>query len=103
MINNATHSSGIANSNLQFRSSGSLYLNYSGGEPCGSGGGQRGTLIEFMCGAEGSIEGPSVVDVIGEGCITVIHWHTELVCESRVSDDLLFLILSLVFLQTSGR
>jgi hypothetical protein len=45
---------------------------------------QRGTLIEFMCGAEGSIDGPRVVDVLGDGCLIVIHWHTELVCEKRV-------------------
>jgi hypothetical protein len=73
---------GMVNSNLQFRQGGSLFLNYTDGAPCGDG--KRMTLIEFMCGAEGSIEGPRVIDVLGD-CITVVHWHTELACEKRVS------------------
>jgi Cation-independent mannose-6-phosphate receptor repeat len=52
---------GKSSSGLKYLPGGTLELRYRGGDPCGIGR-TRETVIEFFCGAEGSIEGPRVVE-----------------------------------------
>lgn len=74
---------GEANADLHFLP-GFLFLHYDGGEKCRNGL-ERSTLINFVCGAEGSAEGPVLVHDDLDNCTYHINWHTELVCERRIN------------------
>ncbi|XP_049962315.1 cation-independent mannose-6-phosphate receptor isoform X4 [Schistocerca serialis cubense] len=74
-------SAGIGNANLEYRI-GALFLNYSEGDLCDVGV-PRNTLIEFVCGMENVTDGPKYVDTTSN-CTSMIHWFTQLACESHV-------------------
>ncbi|XP_068221483.1 cation-independent mannose-6-phosphate receptor isoform X2 [Palaemon carinicauda] len=76
-------SAGEANANLHYLP-GFLFLHYDGGSRCRNGL-ERATLINFVCGAEGSAEGPVLVDDDLDNCTYHINWHTELACERRIN------------------
>ncbi|XP_059472242.1 cation-independent mannose-6-phosphate receptor isoform X2 [Neocloeon triangulifer] len=75
-------STGANSSDLKYLPGGTLELRYQGGDACGVGR-RRETIIEFFCGAEGSPEGPRVVETL-QGCITIVHWHTRFACENPI-------------------
>lgn len=76
-------STGMTKTKLMW-SQGGPYLNYTDGAICGAGQ-RRYTVIAFFCGAEGSSDGPMIME--DENCALIIHWNTQLVCEKRVSID----------------
>ncbi|XP_037081659.1 cation-independent mannose-6-phosphate receptor-like [Pollicipes pollicipes] len=72
---------GMANDRLVF-DDGVLFLNYSGGAPCGGGGRRYSTVITFICGPENASPQPVVTD--DDLCVITVHWPTHLACETRV-------------------
>ena len=79
----AVSDAGKANSDLHYLP-GFLFLLYRGGAKCQNGL-ERSTLINFICGAEGSQEGPVLVHDDLDNCTYHINWHTELACERRIN------------------
>ncbi|CAK9820663.1 Cation-independent mannose-6-phosphate receptor [Anthophora plagiata] len=73
-------SMGKFNTNLMWEEGGP-YLNYTDGDLCENGQ-RRYTIIAFLCGAEGSVDEPLVMEQ--NPCQLIIHWNTNLVCEKRV-------------------
>ncbi|KAL6258138.1 hypothetical protein P5V15_010058 [Pogonomyrmex californicus] len=71
---------GQANTNLIWKQGGP-YLNYTNGDLCKNEM-RRHTLIEFLCGPEGSPDLPLLMEEYP--CQTIIHWNTNLVCEKRI-------------------
>lgn len=71
---------GKANTNLMWEEGGP-YLNYTDGDECKPGQ-RRYTIIAFICGAEGSRDGPLIMEQ--NTCQLIIHWNTNLVCGNRV-------------------
>ncbi|CAL4060201.1 unnamed protein product [Meganyctiphanes norvegica] len=72
---------GRANADLHLHQGG-LYLTYKDGEKCANG--FRSTVINFICGAENSQEGPILIKDDLESCTYFFNWHTELACERRI-------------------
>ncbi|XP_043511603.1 cation-independent mannose-6-phosphate receptor isoform X1 [Frieseomelitta varia] len=77
---NSYTSMGKANTNLMWEEGGP-YLNYTDGDVCKTGQ-RRYTIIAFICGAEGSPDGPLIMEQ--DDCQLIIHWNTNLVCGNRV-------------------
>lgn len=72
---------GKASSELTYLPGGTLKLNYKGGDPCGIGR-KRETIIEFFCGAEGSPEGPRVIDTMEVNFNQVLFYYA--ICWRKV-------------------
>lgn len=80
---NSHTSMGKANTNLMWEEGGP-YLNYTDGDVCKTE--QRHyTIIAFVCGAEGSPDGPLIMEQ--NDCQLIIHWNTNLVCGNRVDNN----------------
>lgn len=73
---------GKANADLHFHQGG-LYLTYKEGAKC-SNGVARSTVINFICGAENSHQGPILIQDDLESCTYFFNWHTEVACERRI-------------------
>ena len=75
-------SAGVANTNLQYISTNTLQLNYTGGALCHHNNQNRSTVITFVCAAN-----PKAPEVLGESddCTYYITWETRLACEKEVS------------------
>lgn len=71
---------GEANSLLLW-DQGGPYLRYANGNRCGRDK-HHVTYIAFICGPEQLAYEPMIMEQ--EKCFTIIHWNTNLVCESRV-------------------
>ncbi|XP_047343685.1 cation-independent mannose-6-phosphate receptor isoform X1 [Vespa velutina] len=71
---------GMANANLMWQQGGP-YLNYTDGDKCNNNQ-YRQTFIAFLCGPEGSLNDPIIMEE--NPCQLIIHWNLNLVCEKRI-------------------
>jgi len=78
-VNGVRQSIGLANSNLTY-SDLSLSLTLSNGANCG-GGGQRSTIMQFVCNPTAGVGQP--VFVSDDGCTIVARWETNSACTTR--------------------
>lgn len=74
---------GQFNDILEFNETGGPYLIYRNGDPCKGGSQKWTTRIEFVCEKDSHKHGPQVVENVD--CELVIHFLTDLVCQTHVS------------------